>query len=210
MGRSRARSKCQSAVKQTWMTCGWHEAQTKQTWQDKDQTWAWAMQRAWSETHEINTGRVLTLSQCPLLRFTSTISLIRRIQILYRSTDMPNKTPLVWRFPTTPTSRGTPWGCPHPHSPTPHGTPWVRHSTPTSHGTPWDCPVSTLRSPRHFMDAARFPHCTLHRTPWKLPGFYTTSPYQFSVPVLSTPKHHGTPWMLTRLRTTLSMVLHAW
>ena len=63
MGRSRGQSKCQSAVKPTWMTCGWHEAQTKRTWQDRDHTWTWAMQRAWSETHEINTRRVLTLSQ---------------------------------------------------------------------------------------------------------------------------------------------------
>ena len=32
------------------------------------------MQRAWSETHEINTRRVLTLSQCPLLTHQPSIS----------------------------------------------------------------------------------------------------------------------------------------
>ena len=37
-----------------------------------------------------------------------------------------------------------------------------------------------------------YPNCAIHGTPWKLPGFHTTSPYQFSVPVLHTKTLHGT------------------
>ena len=138
MGRSRAQSRCQSANKQTWMTCGWHETQKKQTWQNKDQTWTGVMQRAWSETHEINTERVLTLSQCHLLKFTSNVGLVRWIQILHRSTHIVTSVQI--------------------HPQTPHDTPWVRPSTTTSHDTPWECPVSTLRYPWDSMEAVRFRH----------------------------------------------------